>query len=163
MNSITLLITLNIISIIIGVSAIFLSSYFKEKGKQQAIKEHSNEITKIVEQVKMSFTQENEKLKAELQFLLNSKIGINSEKRAFCIDYFSKLAAWRTAIQTTGPAGINDRKGRHDKLESLEQFSFEFRASSNKLSLFIDDPEFHYIEKELIPQLINLEALVSVD
>ncbi|WP_019601178.1 hypothetical protein [Teredinibacter turnerae] len=49
-----------------GLSGAFLSSYFKEKGKNVATKEDISHITKEIEKVKYEYTRETESLRSNL-------------------------------------------------------------------------------------------------
>ena len=51
-------IVLNIIILILGLHLVFFKSYLHEKGKQLALKEDIEEITRKVEKIKTEFIKE---------------------------------------------------------------------------------------------------------
>jgi biopolymer transport protein ExbB/TolQ len=70
----------------------FIKEFVKKKGANLADKQDIEDITEKIEQVKNQFTQENEHLKANLQFLINNQLQNSNEERN-AIMMFTMLTA----------------------------------------------------------------------
>jgi hypothetical protein len=138
---------LNLIGEIIVIAFCFFlaygKSYFKEKGKNVATKEDIEEITKLVEDVKHSFTKETEMLKANLQLLTNIQVGLYSEERNAIIDYNMKYFYWLNLLKDESM--IFNAIEKNEQLDimskNLNDAYSEFLSCQAKFDLFIDNPE----------------------
>lgn len=90
-----------IISVIIALVANFLLSYFKEKGKALATKSDLDELTKVVEGVKLENSKQLENVRLvngkeieELKRDLNKTVELYNEEKVACLEFYAQINSW---------------------------------------------------------------------
>ena len=118
-----------------------LPSYFSEKGKNIATQQDITKITELVEEVKMTFTTETEKLKSNLQVLTNMQVSLFSEERAAIIDYNEKYFIWLNSLTDSGLGEIDDRNDQEisNYQKRLSEIYTQFLYSETKFGLFVEN------------------------
>src|ERR1022692_3308276 len=72
----------------------FLTNFFKQKGKNLADKNDIQKLTQIVEDVKSKFTNENEHLKAALSILVDKKNKSYTQEQQAIIAFYTEVNTW---------------------------------------------------------------------
>jgi hypothetical protein len=120
-----------------------LPSYFNEKGKNIATKEDISDITKLVEQVKHSFTKETEYLKANLNFLTNIQSSLFSEESSAIIDLNEKYFRWLNFLLDSSLNDVdlfnNEELEAHSKI--INNSYRDFLNSETRFNLFVKNHE----------------------
>ncbi|HBT72690.1 MAG TPA: hypothetical protein DEB37_10650 [Lysinibacillus sp.] len=137
----------------------FIPAYLKKKGENLATKEDVSEITKLVEQVKISFIKETEHLKANLNFLTNIELSLFSEERSAIIDYNEKYFRWLNLLLDSSMNDTdvfnNDELQTHFKM--LNNTYRDFLDSETRFNLFVKNPDLTKFTGEL--KLDTLKSL----
>jgi hypothetical protein len=118
-----------------------LPGYFKRKGKNLATKEDISEITELVETVKHSFTEETEKLKANLKLLTNVQVGLASEERNAIINVNESFFSWFNALTDSGLDIEDDYNNLSVDKATIKRNNLyrNFCNSETRLGLFVDN------------------------
>jgi len=127
----------------------FFKSYFSEKGKNLATKEDIAHITQAVE-----------KIKSELDYSKQSRLSLESERRAVLISYYNSYCTWLTTLQNLPIYIVEFGKEEQlvcDKLMSKSVINFEFAHS--RMELFADDGELLILNSELSIATQGLQLL----
>ncbi len=129
---------LEVLIVVLGLYMAFFKSYFSEHGKQLALKEHIEELTKKVETVK-----------AEINFFTQTKFDLGTNERNAILDYHSKYFDWRNSVLALFPSVINK-----NNCDSWEQFIDEVRIkelftqnADERLNLFDNSTKLIEIKK----------------
>lgn len=127
----------------------FLKSYFQEKGKNVATKEDVEEITSLVESIKL-----------QLQFSLQAKLSFRAEEHQALVDYFSKYSAWLSAITSWSAVGINkDNSSRLAEIRSeLDMLHRDFDLAAGKLELFVENEDIRSQHVPLVIETLKFQA-----
>lgn len=137
-----------------------LPSYFNEKGKNIATKEDISEITKLVEQVKHSFTKETEHLKANLNFLTNIQSSLFSEERSAIIDLNEKYFRWLNILLDSSMNDVdvfnNEELDSYSKI--INNSYRDFLNSETRFNLFVKNAELTKFTNQL-----KIETLKSIN
>ncbi|MCU0439478.1 MAG: hypothetical protein MUC49_16415 [Raineya sp.] len=148
----------SIASLIGSAIGIVATSYFTAKGKNLADKQDIAEITKKTEEVKIAFTKEIEKLKANLLLSNNIQFGLFNEERNAIVDFNEKYFKYLHLIKDPSLNGINSFD-----IDSLFSYPKEiFKAqndcnnSQTRLTLFIKDPDIIQLANEIYEAALNL-------
>lgn len=130
----------------------FFKSYFQEKGKNLATKEDVEEITSLVETIK-----------SQLEFSLQAKLSLREEEHQALVDYFSKYAAWVSAITNISFAGINYKNmSRFEEIRSqLTLLHQDFALAAGKMELFVESEEIHLQHGSLAIQTLQFQGLAE--
>ncbi|WP_149242570.1 hypothetical protein [Dyadobacter sp. 32] len=155
--------TVAIVGIIIGfLIKDYLPSYFKKKGENLATKEDIGEITKLVEEVKSSFNQETEVLKANLQILNGIKLGIAAEERAAIVDFNVKYFRWfYSLIDTTcGDADFRNSAELEAYLKKIKSLYVDMKDCMAKFNLFVENESLKQESLALCVDTIEKFAMV---
>jgi hypothetical protein len=121
MNTIEIIVSVALIAFIQGWIILYFT-YFKEKGKYQAMKEEIDEIT-----------QTQESIKNNLAVIAQTQISLNTERRKAILKYYNDLNRIRHYLVVELSIDKNDYENFMPKL--YEPYS---RSRSN-LQLFIED------------------------
>lgn len=139
---------LEIIIILLGLYMAFFKSYFSEHGKQLALKDHIEELTRKVENVK-----------SEIDFLTKTKFDLATNERSAIIDYHSNYYDWRNTVLNLYPSVINE-----DNFDSKDQFINESRTkelltknSEERLSLFQTSEQPNKSKTEMVIACMKLQ------
>ena len=130
-----------VLILILGLYLAFFKSYFQKKGENFATKEDIGDITKIVEEIKSSFSTDIELFKSNLQLLTNLQIGIASKELNAIIDYNVKYSNWLNTLIDTSIKNINSYDDLElDKYNALLSDHYaNLSISQTMLSLFVTD------------------------
>jgi hypothetical protein len=130
----------------------FFKSYFSEHGKQLALKEHVEELTKKVETVK-----------SEIDLLTKTKFDLATNERTAILDYHSKYYDWRNSILALFPSVINEinfdtKDVFFNDVRTKELFA---RNSEERLNLYDNSEELNKIKKEAKISCIKMQHHVE--
>jgi hypothetical protein len=73
---------------------VFTKGYLRQKGRNLADKQDIADITRKVEEVKIEFSQKNEQLKTNLQFILSNQLQYFNEERIALIAFYETISQW---------------------------------------------------------------------
>lgn len=145
-------IILEVIIILLGLYMAFFKSYFSEHGKQLALKEHVEELTKKVETVK-----------SEIDLLTKTKFDLATNERTAILDYHSKYYEWRNSMLTLYPSVINE-----NNFDSKDQFFNDVRTkelfaqnSEERLNLFDKSNELIEIKRDTKISCMEMQHLAE--
>jgi hypothetical protein len=139
---------LEIIIIILGLYMAFFKSYFSEHGKQLALKEHVEDLTKKVETVK-----------SEIDLLTKTKFDLATNERTAILDYHSKYFDWRNSTLALYPSVINESNFDTKDLFFNEVRTKELFAqnSEERHNLFDNSKELNEIKKDTKIACMNMQ------
>lgn len=148
----TVQIILEIIIIILGVYMAFIKSYFSEHGKQLALKEHVEELTKKIETVK-----------SEIDFLTKTKFDLATNERSAILDFHSKYYDWRNSLLKLYPSVINETN-----FDTYDQFFNDARTkelftqnAEERLNLFENTAELIELKKGTLIACLEVQQLAQ--
>ncbi|MGM9477381.1 hypothetical protein ACS5PU_13155 [Pedobacter sp. GSP4] len=136
-----------------------LPSYFNEKGKNLATKDDIKSITTLVEEVKITFAAQTEKLKANLNVLTSIQLGIANEERNAIILLNQSFFKWYNIISSISLGGADESSS--DEIREFQRkrnMAYdEFSDSDVKFKLFVEDPElinkFYNLKSEVLHEM----------
>ena len=139
---------LEVIILLLLLYVAFLKSYFQEKGKNVATKEDVEEITSLVESVKL-----------QLQFSLQAKLSFRAEEHQALVDYFSKCSAWLSAITNWSAVDIDkDNPSRLAGIRSeLDMLHQDFALAAGKLELFVENEDIQSQHGPLVIETLKFQ------
>lgn len=139
---------LEVIILLLLLYVTFLKSYFQEKGKNVATKEDVEEITSLVESVKL-----------QLQFSLQAKLSFRAEEHQALVDYFSKYSAWLSAITNWSAVDIDkDNASRLAEIRSeLDMLHQDFALAAGKLELFVENEDIQSQHDPLVIETLRFQ------
>lgn len=148
-TSASLQIFLDIILVIIGLYLVFFKNYFKEHGKQVALKEHIEELTKKVETVK-----------AEIEFSLKSKLDLVFSEKDAIIEFHSAFTSWLNTILTLSPTLVNKTNYMNVGILFIKARNKQLKCeiSASQLDLFRSDVDLNEGKNKAIIACITLFA-----
>lgn len=130
----------------------YLSSYLSEKGRKLAEKEDIAAVTKLVENVRHSFTQQTEELKAELGVLSSTRINLLSEERDAIIAYYQALHLFiRVAGQPKIPPPDADDAAFFAVYDQILSAHADLERAGAAFELFVEDEKLR--EKKVAVQI----------
>lgn len=141
----------------------FWPKYFEEKGKNQATKEDIGVITTIIENIKSNLNQQNEFLKAELSITNQHKLNLKNAEREAIFDYNKKVSAWIYSLLRFSFSGYYFENYKDLKLMSIElsKRQYECDLAEAHLTLFMYDPKFLELKRDLTISVIKFESIVE--
>lgn len=143
-------IILQAIIIIIGLYLAFFKSYFQEKGKNLATKEDIEEITKKVE-----------KIKSDLEYLTQFKIGLTVEERNSLVNCYEKYSYWLNTCFDTYFGGINEEN--LTKLQEtdarLSDAKFQYELAESRMQLFVNNEALSKLLSDIKLKTLELQHL----
>lgn len=154
----TIQIALNVILFGCMAYLIFFKDYIKKKGINLADKQDIADITKQIEMVKKEFNQENEHLKANLQFIISNQIQHSNEERNAIINFFDNYSKWVNVglldikLNEYNFNNIDDLK---IKYRELNDFYTQTSVSRNRISLLMNDEEIIDLSHSLLIAALN--------
>jgi len=155
---------IEIILLLIVFYLAFLKSYFKEKGKQLAIKEDIEEITVKVESIKSDFQRENDDLKAKIQHLLTIQETHRNEERNVIIDFYRKYNDWLYSLLEIPYATYN--RGNIPDISNVRiQINKYYRITNvaqAMINLLIKDDEIIKKSNELIINILQFKDWINI-
>ena len=114
-----------------------------EKGKNVALKEDLQELTREVESVKNEFVKEQEILKTDLQRILNNEISYRNEERDALIQFHGIINEWLYSIDEIGLGNFN--KTNIDLLiearKNIAKYYAKAGIAKSKISLLVTEKE----------------------
>lgn len=151
------------IIVFLGLYVVFIRSYFSEKGKNQATKEDIGEVTKIIENIKSSLSQQNELLKAQLSLTNQHKLDMKSAEREAIFEFNKQKSAWIYSLFRFSFFKYNLENYKEINLTVLhhQKRQYEFDLADAHLTLFMHDTEFMELKNGLIVEVIELDKLTS--
>lgn len=132
---------------------IFFKEYIKRKGSNLADKEDIEGITQKIEQVKNQFTQENEFLKSNLQFIITNQLQNTNEERNAIIKFSDSHSIWlNVGLQDVIFNGYqnNNIEELIQKNKQLDDFFTQTNVAQNRISLLVDNNEIIQVSNQLI-------------
>ncbi|MBF9224373.1 hypothetical protein [Hymenobacter ruricola] len=137
----------------------YLPNYFNEKGKLLAQKEDIAEITEKIESVKSDFSKDTERLKTDLQRILNYQLSHRNEERASIIAFYDKYNQWLYSLLEINFGGYSrsNLKDLTDKRTFIENFYAEANIAQAKLNLIVKSDEIITLSHDLIMQVLKFK------
>ena len=178
------IIIIQIIGFAVVCVKLYAKSYSTEKGKNLATKEDIGEITRIVESVKTSLTEQTEKLKSELSYKNEHLIHLRASERVAIINYYK--ATWvlvlnftRTDLikyeidnfdeesgEMTDPElrrQISDAEAILNKIkEELSNLKYLRDISESELTFFYNEPQLSSVIDKLNLSLSEFERNLTI-
>lgn len=136
----------------------FFKDYIKKKGSNLADKQDIAEITKQIELVKKEFIQENEFLKANLQFIINNQLQQSNEERNAIINFFDNFSKWLNVGLLDLKFNAYQRNNIEDLIQKdrdLNGYYTQTNVSQNRISLLVDNHEIVKLSHELISETLK--------
>ncbi|HSD07911.1 hypothetical protein [Flavobacterium sp.] len=149
----------------LGLYLALFKSYFQERGKNLATKEDIGEITKIVEDVKHSFTKETEQLRSSLSLFNNVFAGLVGEERNAIVDLNEKYFLWLHCLMDSnmGGADIKVNKDLDEHKKIINDCWTNYINSRAKFDLFVDDIEFKLQLNEMEQKTMELFTMLKMN
>lgn len=135
-------------AVLLGLYLAFFKSYFQEKGKNLAMKEDIEEMTRKIENVK-----------SDIGILTHKKINIATEKYKALIDFNNNYSAWLKYILYVNITDNNfSSENFISKVEvRLKELFYNVSISEAQLEVFfVDDYELNNHKNDLISKTIEL-------
>lgn len=136
----------------------FFKDYIKKKGSNLADKQDIADITEQIELVKKEFTQENEFLKANLQFIINNQLQQSNEERNAIINFFDNYSKWLNVGLLDTKVTEYHRNNIDDLIQKdreLNDLYTQTNVAQNRISLLVDNQEIVKLSNELIAQTLK--------
>jgi hypothetical protein len=136
----------------------FFKEYIKKKGGNLADKQDIADITKHIELVKKEFTQENEILKANLQFVINNQLQQSNEERNAIINFFDYFGKWINVGLLNTKVNEYNRNNIDDLIQKdrdLNDFYTQTNVAQNRISLLVEDEKIVKLSHELISETLR--------
>lgn len=132
------------------------TKYEEAKQTNQATKEDIGPITRIIEEIKISFSKETEILKAHLSFDNQYRSTIKTAERDALIEYNKKLSAWHYYMRNVDFLGLNQDNFKELKLirNELRKLEYDYDVAEAHLLIFKHDDQFIILKDELKKCLI---------
>lgn len=153
-----LIITIEIIILLISLYIGFFKNYFNEKGKQLALKEDVEEITRIVENTKAIFIKDIEYIKSELQVKTNNKSKFNEKKMEIILEFFSNLMTWKDSINNISAFELSTPDRYNDRKRLIQTSYNKLEKSHRTIKFFINSATFSQSTSNLITSLLSLKT-----
>jgi hypothetical protein len=131
----------------------FFKEYIKKKGSNLADKQDIEGITEQIELVKKEFTQENEFLKANLQFIINNQLQQSNEERNAIINFFDNFSMWLNVGLLDTKVNEYHRNNIDDLIQKdrdLNNYYTQTNVAQNRISLLVDNQEIVLLSNDLI-------------
>jgi len=136
----------------------FFKEYIKKKGSNLADKQDIADITKQIELVKREFTQENEILKANLQFVINNQLQQSNEERNAIINFFDGFSKWMNVGLLDTKLNTYNRNNIVDLIQKdrdLNDYYTQTNVAQNRISLLVEDEKIIKLSHELISETLR--------
>lgn len=118
-----------ILILLAGLIGAFVGIYIREKGKNLATKEDIGLITRNIEEVKSVYTRDNEKLRAELQMIVNVQNSLHSDIKKAIVDF------WDTCFLLVTLCDPSREEVQMIRLDELNNFIKRIEDVDNDLML----------------------------
>jgi hypothetical protein len=131
----------------------FFKEYIKRKGTNLADKQDIEGITQKIEQVKNQFTQENEFLKSNLQFIINNQLQNSNEERNAIINFFDYHSKWLNVGLQDLNFTIYQRNNIDDIIQKdrqLDDLFTQTNIAQNRISLLVNNDKLVVLSHQLI-------------
>ncbi|PMD97380.1 hypothetical protein BWI97_07050 [Siphonobacter sp. BAB-5405] len=149
----------------------YLPNYFNKKGENLATKEDISEITFLVEDVKKTFINENDKLKTKLNVISNIYIGLAAEERKVIVEANDRLYEIRDlSINIVGYINDLSSNSEIDKtIIKVRETFLNFSNYQSKLNLYIDNENINkmffdlknIMTRDIVPQCSELLYMIK--
>jgi hypothetical protein len=153
-----------VLILVIGYFIFHFKSYFKKKGDNLADKEDIEELTQIVEEVRLKYSADIEKLRAELSLGTQRRSSVFEEEKEALIVFFSQLNVW---IWET--LRIEAHEYYHGNYEDLSDKIIKFReaykktnVALSKVQLLIKDPILVKAAEEFVSQALLYHSYIDI-
>jgi hypothetical protein len=138
------------LAVIVGLYLAFGKSYFQEKGKNLATIEDIQEITNLVEEVKIKFTKESDFLRSKLSLYSQNFHSIKTLERSAIIEVNLKYSEWLNSLGNFSLAYYS-----YDNFEELKLKDMYFEGKHLAYKVAVDN-------LHLFPPLLVFSAFVGV-
>lgn len=131
----------------------FFKEYIKRKGTNLADKQDIEDITQKIEQIKNHFTQENEFLKSNLQFIINNQLQNSNEERNAIINFFDYHSKWLNVGLQDLNFTIYQRNNIDDIIQKdrqLDDLFTQTNIAQNRISLLVNNDKLVVLSHQLI-------------
>ena len=155
---------IEIIILCIGFYLAFLKSYFSEKGKQLAIKEDIEEITKKVESIKSDFQRENDEIKSKVQHILSIHESHRTEERNVLLDFYRKYNDWLYSLLEINYGNFN-RGNIPDLIKTRADIDRHYRITNVAQSLtrlLVKDEDIVSLSNKLTHELLVFKNWIDI-
>lgn len=130
----------------------FFKSYFSERGKNIALKEDIEILTKKVETVK-----------SEIDLITKTKFDLATNERTAILDYHSKYSDWKNSIMKIYPSVLNENNYTNSEafLDEIRTKELFFKNALDRFELLKKDREFSLLNNDV--NVICLKMQTSIE
>ena len=152
MNLDTLQISLELIVVMIGIYLAFFKSYFKEKGKNIALKEDIEEITEKIETVRN-----------QIYFSTESKLSLKIEERNALVNSYERYHLWLKIITDINlfTSSIKDPEHIDRFKNKIHGAYFNCELAQGRMEVFVNNDNINELLAELIVNTLKLQHLIE--
>jgi hypothetical protein len=147
-------------SIGIGTLVFFLlKSFLGEKFKNMATLQDIGNITREVESVKQTFTNQTEELKHSLTILTNKENVLFAEEKESLLAYLSAWNIWNSQLEKMVSSFLSKEDEEHKEwFDLIEKFKEENDKANDKIQICVSKLELFMTDKSIISIVYNLNT-----
>ena len=147
-----IIIILEFLTLLFVIYLSFVKSYVNEKGKQLAILENVEELTKKVENIK-----------SEIDFFTRLKFDLATSERSAILDFHEKYFDWRNSITGLYPSLVNESNySSVSKLfESIRNKELIMKNSEQRLKILINTDELIELRSALFKLCMRIRHVAE--
>ena len=136
-----------------------LMSYFSEKGKNKAIKEDLGKMTQIVEGIKLTYSKENEELKAQLNLLVSKQNSLHADVKRAVFEFGDSVFIVLAFCDSTRPELEEDRFSElnHYKRQ-IEHAETDLTIKHARFCFLVENDELIELADNLLRDVTRLSA-----
>jgi len=153
------------ILLILGFYIAFFKSYYSEKGKNVALKEDIEKLTRKVESIKTEFAKEHEVLKKELERALSNEVSYREEERNALIQFHGIINEWLYSILEIGYGNYN--KSNINSLIDARDCNSSFYAKAgvikSKVELLVEHQDLRILAGKLYIQSLAFHQWTDME
>lgn len=151
-----------VVLIVPWVISFFFKPYFQEKGKNLAIIEDIDKITKIIENIKQDLSAQNDILKNKLSLQTEHKINIRAAERDALFDYFKSTMKLKLTLRLFSFSTYDENN--YNDLELINQifegFFLEMASNHAIVSLYNSSDPIANINLDLTYLFDEMRSLI---
>ncbi len=153
---------LSILILIAQIGVAGWQAYLMQKSKNKADKEDIQDLTKLVESVKIDFNKELAKTHTDLDILKDKKGKSYSQAQQAIVQYYSDLNVWMQTLLGIFPSKFNESQ-LEELMEldtNIETLFRKANVSNALLGLLVEDGPTIDMAHTLLQSTLDLQSLV---